>query len=248
MPVSAPSRVDLPAPLGPMIAEQAALAEREADVVEQDLAAGQGDGQVAGDAARRPRCRRTPAARCRTGGTWTGPMPTMSPSVSGADADLLAVDEGPVVAAQVDDLVRRWRPGAARRGSGRRSGRRRRCRCPGRGRSAAPWSAAGGSRWARGATARLTWPPPVMAGRPPPRQAHPSRPRPLAGMTGLDRENGGGAARDAPVEQVISGPSAGCPSRTVVSPSRMTLDLLLTPRRCRWCCRCPPGPRNPCRA
>src|SRR5206468_6559232 len=90
--------------------QQAALAEREADVVEQDLAVAQGDGQVAGD------------ERDVAGVDELLQLAAGQPERGGPDADdvafgqrrgpdLLAVDEGPVVAVQVDDLVAAGGPG-----------------------------------------------------------------------------------------------------------------------------------------
>ena len=75
----------------------------------------------------------------------------------------------------------------------------------------------------------VNMPPPVMAGLS--ATAGPSEPpRPLAGTTGLDARTVAGRA-GAPVEQLSSGPSAGCPSRTVVSPSRMIFWTFCDPTK-----------------
>ncbi len=94
----------LPRAAGADDPEQAALTEREGDVVEQDLAAPQGDGQVAGD------------ERDVAGVNELLQLVARQAERGGPDADdvalgqrrghdLLAVDEGAVVAVQVDDLV-----------------------------------------------------------------------------------------------------------------------------------------------
>ena len=120
IPVSAPSRVDLPAPLGPITPMRQRSPSGKRDVVEQHPAARQRDGQVVGDVgdvagveellqflADQPERRRADADDVPLGHRRR--------------ADPLAVDERAVVAAEVvRSRSRRAGPCAARRGTWRR--------------------------------------------------------------------------------------------------------------------------------
>ena len=150
MPVSARSRVDLPEPLGPTT--PAGTSRRRGSVTSSSRTlpprrSPTRSSDVEGDVAGVDELLQLVA---RPGRRWSG---RCRPGRAGrrAAGDRLAVDEGAVVAAEVDDLVAAVRAArAARRGGARPGGRRRPGRCPARGRCAWPWPAAPSAPWACG--------------------------------------------------------------------------------------------------
>ena len=96
--------MDFPAPLGPMTASRQRSPSGKLTSVQQDLAAGKPDGEVAG------RHRDVPGIDellQLSAGKAEGGAPDADDVLltQGRGGDLLAVDVGPVVAAKVDDLV-----------------------------------------------------------------------------------------------------------------------------------------------
>ena len=134
VPVTAPSSVDLPAPLA-RSRRPGTLGDREAHVVEQDLALRGPYGEVLGD--QRDVAGVDDSLSSPTRRKVARPIPTMSISCSTAEVTRRPLTNVPVMAAEIDHFVVVAAGLRDSRGNGRRSGRARRRRCPARGRSAA---------------------------------------------------------------------------------------------------------------